>query len=149
MNTPFLQTKEETIKFLKKYEIKNYTINPDLTVDVDGDVSLNGKNLTKIPVKFKTVTGDFFCYRNNLTSLEGSPATVGGYFYCYNNKLTSLEGSPTTLGGYLYCSENPLSKDTLINFVFDKRIKVIFNDFKLKNLPKEGESKAEWLLRIF
>ena len=63
-----LQLKKSKIKEIcKKYEIKNYTINGD-TIDVNGDVSLNGKQLTKLPLKFGTVTGHFDCTYNNLTS---------------------------------------------------------------------------------
>jgi hypothetical protein len=36
----------------RKYNIKNYTINPDGTVDVDGKVYLNYQKLTKLPLKF-------------------------------------------------------------------------------------------------
>jgi hypothetical protein len=93
----------------KEYEIKNYTINPDGSVDVDGDVVLSYCGLTKLPLKFGKVTGYFFCYRNQLTTLEGSPREVGGGFYCDNNQLTALEGSPREVGGDFYCHRNQLT----------------------------------------
>jgi hypothetical protein len=34
----FLKTKEEITQWLDEYKIKNYTINDDLTVNVDGSV---------------------------------------------------------------------------------------------------------------
>ena len=94
----------------KKYNIKNYTINPDGTVDVNGDVELYGKGLTKLPLKFGKVTGNFYCNNNQLITLEGSPREVGGYFNCsYNyNQLTTLEGSPKEVGGGFYCNNNQL-----------------------------------------
>ena len=80
-------------EFCEKY-LKNYTINPDGTIDVNGDVDLYyclGK-MKKLPVKFGKVSGDFSCYRNNLTTLEGCPKYVGGGFSCSSNELTTLKG---------------------------------------------------------
>ena len=99
-----------------KYGIKNYTINQDGSIDVDGNVNLSSKKLTKLPLKFRNVSGNFWCYYNRrsggdtgtLTSLEGSPQSVGGNFDCFNNKLTSLEGSPQIVGGDFNCYNNQL-----------------------------------------
>ena len=93
----------------EKYRIRNYTINEDGSIDVNGDVYLENRRLTKLPLKFRNVTGYFDCSYNKLTSLEGSPISVGGGFYCYENKLTSLEGSPKSVGGYFYCHSNKLT----------------------------------------
>ena len=38
--------------WLKFYSIKNYTINEDLSVDVNGNVDLTGLVLSYIPIKF-------------------------------------------------------------------------------------------------
>lgn len=101
-------------KELKKYGIKNYIINSDGTIDVDGNVNLSTpyptpffKKLNKIPFKFGIVSGTFNCSYNNLESLEGSPYYVG-IFFCHQNKLTSLEGSPVEVGGTFNCSYNNL-----------------------------------------
>ncbi len=90
------------------YGIKNYTINPDGTIDVDGDVDLFGKNLNKLPLKFREVTGNFSCSENKLTTLEGGPQSVGCHFSCRGNQLTTLEGAPKLVGGSFYCYENNL-----------------------------------------
>jgi hypothetical protein len=50
---------EDIDSICKKFGITNYTINPDGTVDVDGDVDLYNKGLTKLPLKFGKVTGYF------------------------------------------------------------------------------------------
>ena len=80
-------------------------------MDVDGDVDLYEKRLTKLPLKFGYVSGNFHCGNNGLTSLEGAPKEVGGYFVCYfnNNKLTSLEGAPRKVGGDFACNDNKLT----------------------------------------
>ena len=92
----------------KKYLIKNYTINSDGTIDVNGDVNLIDMNLDKLPLKFNKVTGSFKCGNNQLTSLEGSPKEVGGRFNCYDNQLISLVGAPKWVGGNFYCGNNQL-----------------------------------------
>ena len=58
-------------------EIKNYVINEDLTVDVNGDVDISSKKIIDIKVKFKKIIGSFHCSNNELTNLEGCPEVVG------------------------------------------------------------------------
>ena len=98
----FIQSDSEIHKLCEEYGITNYTINNGL-VDVDGDVDLSDKGLTKLPIKFGRISDTFQCYNNQLTSFDGAPKEVGGNFYCYNNKLTTLEGSPLKVGGNFYC----------------------------------------------
>ena len=93
----------------KKFFIKNYTINSDGLVDVDGEVDLYNKDLTKLPLKFGNVTGYFHCGYNQLTTLEGCPKSVGGDFACYYNKLTSLEFCPQSVGRSFLCNNNQLT----------------------------------------
>ena len=101
----------EIESWLKKYEIKNYTINEDLSIDVAGSVDLNGLLgvLKVLPVKFRNVVGGFNCNFNALKNLVGCPTSVGRYFYCDNNQLTSLEGCPTSIGGEFSCYNNRIT----------------------------------------
>ena len=92
----------------KEYGITDYGINPDGTIDVDDDVYLSNKGLTKLPLKFNKVIGNFYCYNNKLTSLEGAPQSVGDYFNCNENQLTSLEGAPQSVGVDFSCYKNKL-----------------------------------------
>ncbi len=104
------ESKSDIDTICKKYDITNYTINSDGSIDVDGSVSLGHRNLKKLPLKFRNVSGDFYCSYNNLTSLEDAPESVGGDFLCYyNNELTSLKGSPKIVGGYFICTDNKLT----------------------------------------
>ena len=106
----FLESSQDSIESIcKKYNIKNYTINDDGSIDVDGSVFLYSKRLTKLPLKFRTVTGYFNCCNNQLTTLEGSPKEVGSYFDCSYNQLTTLEGCPNSVGGNFDCSYNQLT----------------------------------------
>jgi hypothetical protein len=93
----------------EKYEIENYTVNDDGTIDVNGNVDLDRKYLTELPLNFNRVTGFFTCTHNQLTTLKGSPRWVGGSFFCGVNKLTSLEFSPDYVGVDFSCRENDLT----------------------------------------
>ena len=106
----FESFKEKDIHAIcREYGIKNYTINEDGSIDVDGNAHLSfKKDLTKLPLKFRNVTGNFYCCDNELTSLEGCPESVGGGFYCHDNELTSLEGCPEKVGGNFACFDNKL-----------------------------------------
>jgi hypothetical protein len=99
----------EIHKICQEYGIRNYTINTDGTIDVDGGVDLSFRELTKLPLKFRNVGGHFNCAANNLTTLEGAPKLVSGYFNCSYNKLTTLVGAPQSVGGHFYCYNNPFA----------------------------------------
>lgn len=103
------QERQEIVFICKKYDIKEYTINEDGSIDVyDDSVRLTNLGLTKLPLKFRKVN-NFKCDRNQLTSLEGAPQIVSGYFDCSRNQLTSLEGGPETVGESFGCSGNQLT----------------------------------------
>ena len=105
----FPTSEDQIIQVCKKYRIKNYYINPDLSIDVEEDVDLNSLKLTSLPLRFSRVVGDFDCSCNQLTTLEGSPMEVVGIFNCQNNLLTTLEGSPREVGGDFFCASNQLT----------------------------------------
>lgn len=95
--------------WLYKMGIKNYTINDDLSVDVDGSVYIHEKKIKEIPISFNKVTGNFKCTEINLTTLKGVPNEVGGDFNCSYNNLTSLEYSPTIVTGDFKCVANMIT----------------------------------------
>ena len=100
---------QEIINICKKYNIKNYTINPDGSIDVESDLYLSNFNLDKLPLKFNKVNGDFYCSSNKLTNLEGSPNEVSGSFSCSFNFITSLVGCPNEVNDSFNCSYNELT----------------------------------------
>jgi len=139
-------TNEEDIQaWLDKYDIKNTTILPDGSVDVQGDIKLSNRlpNVSKLPINFNYVDGDFDVSENELITLEGSPIKVGGSFFAYKNELdslrggpkevkgsfvilhnniTSLQNSPTIVKDDYICSHNPLRTlegiNTVLGYVF-------------------------------
>ena len=102
-------SEEEIHKLCKTYNIENYTIQPDGSVDVDGDVSLSRLGFEKLPLKFGLVTGYFDCLNNQLTTLEGAPTSVGEHFDCNYNQLTNLEHFPEVVGESIYMTKNYLT----------------------------------------
>ena len=123
----------------KKYNITNYTINPDGSIDVNGDVDLINKGLTELPLRFNKVSGYFDCDGNQLTSLKGSPKWVGDWFSCILNKLTSLDFGPDYVGDDFFCGENDLIDnlcDTEIGAYFYTTLRqdgLIFDDNRVTN----------------
>ena len=97
--------------WLDKMGVKNYTINNDFTIDVDGNVILDHTNLAQFPeyIQFNNIKGSFTFSDNNLNSLKGAPKSVGVGFDCSNNRLTSLKGAPKSVGGGFECSRNHLT----------------------------------------
>ncbi len=116
----------------KKLYIENYTINPDGSLDINGDVDFCAFDLNEIPIQFNIVSGDFICTNNflktwdrfpkkvggrlsiaynNFTNLDGCPVQyVGGCFDCADNKLTSLKGCPEQIGDIRF-GDNPFSDE--------------------------------------
>ena len=105
----FLKTYEEVVRWLGDYDIGKYTINKDLTVDVDGDVDLDDFNLKYLPVQFGKVNGYFFCDKNNLNSLKGCPIEIKEEFACSVNEIYNLDGFPKNIGSTIFFDKNPIS----------------------------------------
>ncbi len=103
------ESKEDIDNICKKYDIENYTLNDDGSIDVDGDVYLCKYDISRLPLKFRNVNGNFGCYDNNLVSLDDCPEVVGGDFYIYNNNLVDLKGCPKEICGDFYCYNNLLT----------------------------------------
>ena len=52
-------SENEIHRICKEYGIKNYTINPDGSIDVNGNVSLSNNELTELLLKFNIIEGFF------------------------------------------------------------------------------------------
>lgn len=104
-----LKTKDDIKKLCDYYEIKDYLINDDLSIDVyDNDtVDLQGTHLSHIPFNFRSISSHFCCNCSNFVDLVGSPESIDGFFACTSNKLTSLKGAPKYVSSYFACSYNP------------------------------------------
>lgn len=103
----------------KKYQISNYKINKDYTVDVEGDVRLNFFYFEALPIHFGVVSGNFECADCSLTTLEGVPREVGGFFMIIDNWLKAFDYFPDKIGGEIHTNGNniPISQ---YNVLFKK-----------------------------
>lgn len=90
-----------------KYNIKNYTINDDGSIDVANSFALHDVTRSNL-LKFRNVDGNFY-YSLHTSTLEGCPINVGGNFICRVNGLTSLDGGPKRVGDNYDCSDNQLT----------------------------------------
>ena len=104
-----MKSSREIEEICREYDIENYTINEDGSIDVDGDVYLSYEKLTELPLNFNYVSRYFECDNNELTTLKGSPKQVGGSFICNYNNLTTLEYGPEEVFGYYDCNHNKLT----------------------------------------
>lgn len=104
----FPTTEKEIHRLCNEYDIKDYTINNDLSIDVNGSVFFHSNGFQYLPLNFNYITVDFYCYDNHLISLEGSPQKIDGHFFCYNNRLETLKGGPNEVGGAFSCDKNIL-----------------------------------------
>ena len=112
------------IEWLTAMKIKDYTINDNGIVNVEGNVNMDGYQLKYIPFQFGHVAGYFDCSDNNLTNLKGCPHTVTDNFVCSGNKLTSLEGAPRFVGRDFCCYDNP-QLDNWLQFIFNTKFKLV------------------------
>ena len=92
-------TENKIHQICKRYNVTNYTINSDMSIDVEGDVDLHRRGLTELPLTFNIIHGGFYCGDNSLISLKGSPIEIHGNFNCIRNKLKSLKYSPEVIKG--------------------------------------------------
>lgn len=102
-----LKSSQSIIDWLETFNIKNYIINEDLTVTVNGSVNLSNKKIKQLPIQFKEVTDEFIISHNPLTTLKGSPLKTN-LFDCSFCALTDLVYSPLEIGekGLVACNNN-------------------------------------------
>lgn len=141
----YINIKEMDPHSIKKicsiYGIKGVKINPDLSINVKGDVDLSDKNLQSLPLKFSRVEGNFWANDNSLRSLEGSPEWVGGDYFVYNNNLSNLIGGPQIVKGEYSIQSNKV--DSIEGFPLEVGSHFDLSYNKLKDIkPKDIPTKV-------
>lgn len=109
-DSQFFKTEKEVNRWLIDYGISDYTINSDLTVDVDGEVNLDSKCLKFLPVQFGKIRDYFFIDDNGLKNLKGCPIEIKGEFSCSKNDIYNLYGFPKNIESTIFFDKNPISK---------------------------------------
>ncbi len=101
-------SEQEIHEICRKYEIENYTINSDGSIDIHDYFTIY--NSDKLPpLKFNKIELSFALSDVKLETLENLPKYVGGFYDVSYNKLTSLEGFPLEVGTDIDVSENKLT----------------------------------------
>jgi Leucine-rich repeat (LRR) protein len=158
------KTKSELEVRLKEMMVKDYSINTDLSVDlnenfsivdapmeilpfkinkIDGQFKVSGTHINSLENFPKKIDGDFTLLNNfELHSLEGFPQEIKGEVNLYFNGLRSLKGMPQTLPNVtdFDCSHNQLTSLEHGTSVFGKRLNYICSNNNLRSLkgvPKE------------
>jgi hypothetical protein len=135
-------------KWLDKYDIKKYTINSDITIDVNGNVDLEGMDINNFPdyINFNIIHNGYFDIRKNkFTILRGCPKSVeNGFFSCAFNLLKSLKYAPKYIAGDFDCENNQLAslryapKKCDNNFYCDGNKKKFSKDYILSICTLKG-----------
>jgi len=145
------RTEQEIKDLCSYYKIRNYQINDDGSIDVNGSVNLDSRNLKQLPITFNEVNGYFTCGQNKLTTLYGFPKKTWG-FSCHSNKITSLEHSPKIVVGDFLCVWNNYitSLEGLENTYISGLLNAngCKNLYSLKGFPKKVSSFDCWYTPI-
>jgi hypothetical protein len=147
LNENYFNSTEKDSHGLKNWllsmNVRDYTVNDDFSIDVDGDVDLSERKLVEIPYKFNNVKGNFFIYDNNLTTLNNCPNFVGDNFGCDRNYLITLEGGPKEVKGSYDCSKNRLKDLTGCAENIGGHFNCTFNNIEsLTGFPKKVGSNV-------
>lgn len=133
--------KEHIESLCDKYFIRNYNINPNGTVDVNGDVCLSGCHLYELPFNFNKVTGDFLCDNNSLTTLKGSPIWVGKDYDCSSNRIRTLEFIPEYVGRRILFRCNSSINSEFVsrfNYLESEEVRLLFKYQSYYNVWDDG-----------
>ena len=96
--------------WLQTWNIKNYTINKDLTIDVNDTVNMVYQQIEKLPyyIQFGIIKGSFFCNNCGLITFKGMPHTIKGILGCAGNKIKTLKYMPKEIERSLFIDRNPI-----------------------------------------
>ena len=127
-------TKEQIDKICKEYNITDYTINNDMSIDVNNNINLQLNTLEVLPIIFNKVNGSFFCELNNLNTLKYSPKYIEGNFNLAFNNIKTFEHFPEVEGDIIF-DHNPIEE---LWFLFlDKNHIPYFNELDI--IQENGE----------
>lgn len=100
-----LKNKKDIKEWLDYYQIENYEILEDSTVNIHGELNLSYKKLDFIPIHFNLIEGTANFNHNFLTEFPLINIAGGALLIC-QNKLTSLENCPQLLSGLAVVQNN-------------------------------------------
>lgn len=162
-NYKIFESRSEIEEFCFK-NIRNYVINKDNSVNVNGSVYIDSRKLIEIPCKFNEVTGDFYCNRNRLANTKKLPKIIGGVISCEDNNFpieikyftdnySKKDNHQEVIKQILYWqddysiwnSDNTINKFRLAQLFLDCfNTELLFNGMKVNHI-KYGEGIATYV----
>ena len=85
--------------FCEEFNIKNYYINDDYSINVYQNVVLDNFIGDELPIKFNKVIGYFSCSISNIKSFKNFPNFIEENIYLQGNIIENFHGFPKTVKG--------------------------------------------------
>lgn len=85
--------------FCEEFNIKNYYINDDYSINVYQNVVLDNFIGDELPIKFNKVIGYFSCNKSNIKSFKNFPNFIEYNIYFQGNIIENFQGFPKTVKG--------------------------------------------------
>lgn len=85
--------------FCEEFNIKNYYINDDYSINVYQNVVLDNFIGDELPIKFNKVIGYFSCSKSNIKSFKNFPNFIEYNIYFQGNIIENFQGFPKTVKG--------------------------------------------------
>ena len=85
--------------FCEEFNIKNYYINEDYSINVYQNVVLDNFIGSSSPIKLNKVIGYFSCSKSNIKSFKNFPNFINENIYFQGNIIENFHGFPKTVRG--------------------------------------------------
>ncbi len=85
--------------FCEEFNIKNYYINDDYSINVYQNVVLDNFIGDELPIKFNKVIGYFSCNKSNIKSFKNFPNFIEENIYFQGNIIENFHGFPKIVNG--------------------------------------------------
>ena len=85
--------------FCEEFNIKNYYINENYSINVYQNVVLDNFIGDELPIKFNKVIGYFSCNKSNIKSFKNFPNFIEENIYLQGNIIENFHGFPKTVKG--------------------------------------------------
>jgi hypothetical protein len=105
---PFVYDKKFITEWLDYYGIQNYTINDDMSVDIDGSVLIDRRHIPRLDVKFRNVSNEFFINKCGLESMNNLPISCKCVTLT-NNNINEISNVPLNCQ-YLNLNNNKITE---------------------------------------
>ncbi len=88
--------------FCEEFNIKNYYINENYSINVYQNVVLDNFIGDELPIKFNKVIGYFSCNKSNIKSFKNFPNFIEENIYLQGNIIENFHGFPKKVKGRIF-----------------------------------------------